>query len=95
MNSGTTPTWLRLCADVLNSVLSCDSDPACSLNNGSRQLLLSMCIYNAGERANVKAALPSIFNGSAKDSRHNDMGTEAVGRGAINIGTRQAVSVTH
>jgi len=43
----------------------------------------------------VKAALPSIFNGSAKDSRHNDMGTEAVGRGAINIGTRQAVSVTH
>jgi len=95
VNSGTTPTWLRLCADVLNSVLSCDSDPACSLDNGSRKLLLSMCIKIAGERANEKAALPLTFNRSSKDWHHNDMRTEAVGRGAINSDTRQAVSVTH
>ena len=95
MNSGTPPTWLRLCTDVLNTVLSCDSDPACSLDNGSRQLPLSMCINNAGERANGKAALPSTFNRSAKDCHKKDMRKEAVGRGAINSGTRKAVSVTH
>jgi len=95
VNSGTPPTWLRLRTDVLNSVLSCDSDPACSSDNGSRQLLLSMCINNAGERANGKAALPSTFNRSAKDCHHNDMRTEAEGRGAIDKGTIQAVSVTH
>jgi len=95
VNSGTPPTRLRLCTDVLNSVLRCDSDPDCQLDNGSRQLLLSMSINNAGERANGKAALPSTVNRSAKDCHHNCMRTEAVGRGAINSGTRQAVSVTH